>query len=102
MSPEPATQMAQLNRAVWRKSSRSSGTGDGNCVEVTCLHDAPWRKSSRSSDTGNGQCVEVAGLVSVVAVRDSKLPTEGEFPHLLVYPGDWSAFLNGVKSSERR
>jgi hypothetical protein len=36
-----------------------------------------------------------------VAVRDSKLPTEGEFPHLLVNPGDWSAFLDGVKSTGR-
>ncbi|MDA1387508.1 MULTISPECIES: DUF397 domain-containing protein [Glycomyces] len=66
------------------------------------LNRAVWRKSSRSSDSGNGQCVEVAGLVSAVAVRDSKLPTEGEFPHLLVNPGDWSAFLAGVKSGERR
>lgn len=70
--------------------------------DTTRLDRAVWRKSSRSSGSGNGNCVEVAGLVSAVAVRDSKLPTEGGFPHLLVGPGDWSAFLEGVKSSDPR
>jgi hypothetical protein len=102
MSRDSARDMTRLDRAVWRKSSRSSDSGNGQCVEVACLHDAPWRKSSRSSGSGNGQCVEVAGLPSAVAVRDSKLPTEGDFPHLLVGAGDWTAFLAGVKSGERR
>ncbi|THV24412.1 DUF397 domain-containing protein [Glycomyces paridis] len=97
MNRETALQTARLNAATWRKSSRSSGTGNGQCVEVACLHDAPWRKSTRSSDTGNGNCVEVAGLVSTVAVRDSKLPTEGNFPHLLVTAEEWTAFLSGIK-----
>jgi hypothetical protein len=100
MSRDTAREMARLNSAAWRKSSRSSGTGNGNCVEVACLHDAPWRKSIRSSGSGDGNCVEVAGLPAAVAVRDSKLPTEGDFPHLLVSPDDWASFLGAVKDAD--
>lgn len=39
------------------------------------LSNAAWRKSSRS--TQSGECVEVAGLAGVVAVRDSKNPAGG-------------------------
>lgn len=99
MTRDTARDMARLNRAAWRKSSRSSSTGDGNCVEVACIHDAPWRKSSRSSGSGDGNCVEVAPVATSVAVRDSKLPTEGDFPHLLVGTEDWSAFLSGIKTA---
>ncbi|GII86592.1 hypothetical protein Ssi03_45820 [Sphaerisporangium siamense] len=58
------------------------------------LRGARWRKSSFSADTGN--CVEVASnLPGVLAVRDSKDPAG---PALVVAPGAWSAFLNGVRS----
>lgn len=58
------------------------------------LRGAQWRKSSRSGGDG-GQCVEVAAnLPGVIAVRDSKTPSG---PALLVMPGEWSAFLSGIK-----
>ncbi|BCJ54215.1 hypothetical protein Asp14428_56900 [Actinoplanes sp. NBRC 14428] len=61
------------------------------------LRDAEWRKSSRSSGNG-GDCVEVAdNLPDVVAVRDSKAPSG---PVLRFTPGEWRAFLTGVKAGE--
>jgi hypothetical protein len=64
--------MADVTRAVWRKSSYSSGNG--------------------------GQCVEVArNLPNIVAVRDSKNPEETA---LVFTPQEWRAFLDGVRSDE--
>ncbi len=64
--------MADVTRAVWRKSSYSSGNG--------------------------GQCVEVArNLPDVVAVRDSK---NSEGPALVFTPQEWRAFLDGVRADE--
>jgi hypothetical protein len=64
--------MADVTRAVWRKSSYSSGNG--------------------------GQCVEVArNLPGIVAVRDSKDP---EGPALAFAPKEWLAFLDGVRAGE--
>jgi hypothetical protein len=58
---------------------------------------AVWRKSSYSSGNG-GQCVEVASnLPGIVAVRDSKDP---EGPALVFTPGEWLAFLDGVRADE--
>lgn len=55
---------------------------------------ATWRKSTHSSD---GQCVEVAFADGAVGVRNSNNPAAGmvEFT-----PGEWSAFLKGVRSNE--
>jgi hypothetical protein len=39
------------------------------------LHNAEWRKSTRSSGGGNGDCVEVADLTDAIGVRDSKDPS---------------------------
>ncbi|MEO3809481.1 DUF397 domain-containing protein [Sphaerisporangium sp. B11E5] len=63
---------------------------------MTDLSNARWRKSSFSG-SGN-DCVEVASnLPEVVGVRDSKNPAG---PVLVVTPGEWSAFVNGVKGAE--
>jgi hypothetical protein len=61
-----------LTRAVWRKSSYSSGNG-GNCVEVA------------------------RNLPGAVAVRDSKNP---DGPKLIFTPDEWHAFVAGVKDGE--
>jgi len=60
------------------------------------LSRAGWRTSSRSS--GNGQCVEVAFLDGGnVAMRDSKDP---EGPALVFTPAEWDAFCGGVRDGE--
>ncbi|MEU9890632.1 DUF397 domain-containing protein [Sphaerisporangium sp. NPDC051011] len=56
-----------------------------------------WRKSTHSGSSGGG-CVEVAtNLPGVTAVRDSKNP---DGPVLLFVPGEWGAFLNGIRSGD--
>ncbi|MFI7147177.1 DUF397 domain-containing protein [Nonomuraea sp. NPDC050022] len=61
------------------------------------LSGAIWRKSSRSGSNG-GQCVEVASNIpGIVAVRDSK--NRGG-PALIFTPGEWRAFLGGIKDGE--
>ncbi len=58
--------------------------------------DPYWVKSSLSY--ANGNCVEVANLPgSQVGVRHSK-HTEG--PVLRFTPGEWQAFLGGVRNGE--
>jgi hypothetical protein len=49
-----------------------------------------WRKSSRSGGGINGDCVEVAFSGPAVAVRDSKSPAAG----MLTFPATgWASFL---------
>jgi Domain of unknown function (DUF397) len=56
-----------------------------------------WRKAGYSTSNG-GNCVEVAvAPSSAVAVRDSKGP---DGPKLAFTPGDWRAFVAGVKDGE--
>jgi Domain of unknown function (DUF397) len=84
--------MGQLNRAVWRKSSHSTGNGS-NCVEVAAV----WRESSRSGGNG-GDCVEVAhNGPGAVAVRDSK---DRGGPELACSDRAWSEFVQGIKDGE--
>lgn len=60
-----------LNKAVWRKSTKSG----------------PW--------TDN--CVEVAFVDDAIVVRDSKNPTG---PVLTFTAGEWDAFTAGAKDGE--
>jgi hypothetical protein len=39
-------------------------------------------------------------VAATVAVRDSKLPTEGDFPHLLLDTATWSRFLTAIKTGD--
>jgi hypothetical protein len=56
-----------------------------------------WRKSSLSSAGDN--CVEVGFADDgSVAVRDTK--QHGEGPVLEFFPGEWEAFLGGVRRGE--
>ena len=60
--------------------------------QMTDVTRAIWRKSSHSG-SGN-QCVEVARIGAAFAVRDSKNPSGG---HLTFDAAGWNAFLDGVK-----
>ncbi|MFG3339547.1 DUF397 domain-containing protein [Glycomyces sp. NPDC048151] len=53
----------------WRKSSRSSGADDSQCVECRVT----WRKSSRSNSGDDSNCLEARSQSGAFQVRDSKL-----------------------------
>jgi hypothetical protein len=58
--------------------------------------DSHWTKSSLSFSNGN--CVEVASLShDEIGIRDSK---DSEGPVLRFTPGEWHAFLGGVRNGE--
>ncbi len=57
------------------------------------LSDAQWRKSSRSGGGGDGNCVEVAFVSDAVAVRDSKDPAG---PALAFPAESWRQFLTSL------
>ncbi|MFI9641033.1 DUF397 domain-containing protein [Micromonospora sp. NPDC051925] len=62
------------------------------------LAGALWRKSTRSGGSG-GNCVEVAdNLPGVIGVRDSK---DQAGPTLRFDPTAWSAFLDEVRRGRR-
>jgi Domain of unknown function (DUF397) len=63
-------------------------------MHVLDLSRAVWRKSSRSNGSG-GACVEVASVGAAIAVRDSKDP---DGPKLIFMPGAWEAFTRTVKA----
>jgi hypothetical protein len=53
-----------------------------------------WRKSSFSGANG---CVEIAVIDGKIAVRDSKAQ---KGPVLTFTPGEWKAFVGGVRNGE--
>ncbi|MGH3825479.1 MAG: DUF397 domain-containing protein [Pseudonocardiaceae bacterium] len=61
------------------------------------LSHTTWRKSSRSNGGVEGNCVEVAALPNLVAMRDSKDPAG---PVLAFTRAEWRAFLGGVRTGE--
>ncbi|HUQ58505.1 DUF397 domain-containing protein [Lentzea sp.] len=54
-----------------------------------------WRKSSRSNGNGEANCVEVALNGSAARVRDSKNRAES----VVAAPG-WAAFIGAVKRGD--
>jgi hypothetical protein len=66
-------------------------------MERTSYAGVAWRKSTFSGGAGSN-CVEVANLVAgEVAVRDSK---DRSGPVLVFTPGEWTAFVAGVRAGE--
>lgn len=57
------------------------------------LENAMWRKSSYSTGA-SGNCVEIATMRTEVGVRDSK---DRSGPALLFGAASWSAFLAGLQ-----
>jgi hypothetical protein len=55
---------------------------------------AVWRKSTRSNGSG-GDCVEFAQVDGVVGMRDSKDPSG---PVLVFSAESWTAFVAGIKA----
>lgn len=61
------------------------------------LNGAVWKKASRSNGSGGNNCVEVAFLDAGVAVRDSK---DQSGPALMFTQAEWSAFVDSTKDGE--
>ncbi|NUS45323.1 MAG: DUF397 domain-containing protein [Mycobacteriaceae bacterium] len=78
---------------IWRKSTRSQSSGNGDCVEVACAH---WRKSTRSSSTGNGDCVEARPTPAGFELRDSKLGSNS--PIFALPTEDFTTLLGNLKT----
>jgi Domain of unknown function (DUF397) len=56
-----------------------------------------WHKSSYSSSSGGGNCVEVCTAETFVAVRDSKDATG---PALTFTHQAWDTFVTGIRHGE--
>jgi hypothetical protein len=80
-----------MSQAGWRKSSRSGGAQDSDCVEARV---APWRKSSKSSGAQDSDCVEARPASTGFQVRDSKLGDES--PILDLGTADFTGLLRAA------
>ncbi len=60
---------------------------------------AAWFKSTRSNSNGTGGCVEVKAGPHIL-VRDSKQNGDLMQVRLSFTPGEWQAFIDGVKAGE--
>jgi hypothetical protein len=60
------------------------------------LNRAAWRKSTRSGPWTDN-CVEVAFVDGAIVVRDS---TDPDGAKLFFTPGEWDAFIGGAKDGE--
>ena len=78
---------------AWRKSSRSGGDNNSDCVELR----RAWRKSSLSGADNNSDCVELAACPDGGGfhVRDSKLGDDS--PVFDLTPGDLSSLLGHTR-----
>lgn len=61
------------------------------------MSEAVWRKSSRSDGGTEGECVELAALDSRIGVRDSKAPEDG---HLTVGRETLQGLIGRIKAGE--
>ncbi|MFC3493521.1 DUF397 domain-containing protein [Glycomyces rhizosphaerae] len=77
---------------VWRKSTRSAGGNNSDCVEIR----RAWRKSARSGGGNNTNCVEVAFCSDDDGfhLRDSKLDTAS--PVFDLSPKDFTALISAA------
>ncbi|GAA1661309.1 hypothetical protein GCM10009830_03080 [Glycomyces endophyticus] len=82
---------------AWRKSTRSGGDNDSNCVELR----RAWRKSTRSGGDNNSDCVELAACNDSdgMHVRDSKLGNDSPVFDLAV--ADFRSLLRAAGLSSR-
>jgi hypothetical protein len=55
-----------------------------------------WFKSSYSSSSEPGDCVEVATTPATIHIRDSKTPTHA--PHLTLAPAAWNSFVGHLSA----
>lgn len=63
------------------------------------LRHVTWRRSTRSSGGGSGQCVESGLSEATILVRDSKDCQGDTYPVLAVDAATWRGFVNGLKST---
>jgi Domain of unknown function (DUF397) len=66
-------------------------------VSAHDLAHAVWRKSTRSGGGNDSNCVEVAYLGDAIAVRDSRQPAG---PVLTFNRAHWSTFIAAAKGNE--
>jgi hypothetical protein len=64
---------------------------------VDAVTGAEWRKSSRSSNSGGGNCIEIRNLPGRVVVRDSK---DRRGPVLTVTAREWRAFVKRLQAEQ--